>query len=166
MLITDLIKYFEGVKKNGQGFKALCPAHDDHNPSLSISQEEEKILINCHAGCNTESIMQQIGLELTDLFNNSEMPTLEKKPQTRQIEPIEPRLIEELHQGCTKDAQQYLEKQRAITSDVVARYKIGIQNKNDQEFGLNKRCCEILYILWLIAMSFCAPQSPSEHRFV
>ena len=132
MLITDLIKYFEGVKKNGQGFKALCPAHDDHNPSLSISQEEEKILINCHAGCNTESIMQQIGLELTDLFNNSEMPTLEKKPQTRQIEPIEPRLIEELHQGCTKDAQQYLEKQRAITSDVVARYKIGIQNKGER----------------------------------
>ncbi len=129
MLIDEILTYFDGVKKNGQGFNALCPAHDDHNPSLSISQAGDKILLTCHTGCDAESIMQQIGLELADLFNDSEMPPLENKPE---VKPIDSKLIEELHQSCTKEAQAYLQKQRAITPDVVERYKIGIQNRGER----------------------------------
>lgn len=32
--------YFKGLKTNAQNWvKALCPFHDDHNPSLSVSLE-------------------------------------------------------------------------------------------------------------------------------
>lgn len=129
MLIDEILTYFEGVKKNGQGFKALCPAHDDHNPSLSIDQKGGKILLTCHTGCHTESIMQQIGLEVADLFNESKMLPLEKQVAGK---PIDPTLIEELRQACTKEVQEYLKKQRAITPDIVERYKIGLQNKGER----------------------------------
>jgi 5S rRNA maturation endonuclease (ribonuclease M5) len=30
---------------------AKCPAHKDNNPSLSIREEDGKVLVHCHAGC-------------------------------------------------------------------------------------------------------------------
>ena len=38
--LLDALHRTNGVEAtpSGQGWKALCPAHDDHNPSLSISE--------------------------------------------------------------------------------------------------------------------------------
>ncbi len=47
---------------------ALCPAHADNSPSLSIKEDDDRILINCFSGCSTESICTAIGLALKDLF--------------------------------------------------------------------------------------------------
>jgi hypothetical protein len=46
-----------------------CPAHDDRNPSLSVSEGSDgRVLLHCHAGCTTEAIVRSIGLDLKDLF--------------------------------------------------------------------------------------------------
>ena len=47
-----------------------CPAHDDRNPSLSVSigRDRDRVVMNCHAGCPLESILETIGLLPTDLF--------------------------------------------------------------------------------------------------
>ncbi|MEE8484983.1 MAG: AAA family ATPase [Acidimicrobiia bacterium] len=58
---------------------ALCPAHDDHNPSLSLAAAEESVLINCHAGCTTEAIVEALGLSVADLFDIPE-PTVDGLP--------------------------------------------------------------------------------------
>jgi len=34
---------------------ALCPAHDDRNPSLSIQLADDRILIHCFAGCSPQT---------------------------------------------------------------------------------------------------------------
>jgi hypothetical protein len=48
---------------------SLCPAHDDNNPSLSITEVTDgKVLLCCHAGCETEAIVQALGLTMSDLF--------------------------------------------------------------------------------------------------
>lgn len=55
--------------RSGNGYKTLCPAHDDHNPSLTISKNSEgKILLCCHAGCQYKEILAATGLTATDLF--------------------------------------------------------------------------------------------------
>lgn len=48
---------------------ALCPAHDDRTPSLSIGRGEDGcVLLRCHAGCTPQIIADVIGLKMTDLF--------------------------------------------------------------------------------------------------
>ena len=41
-----------GGNKQGKGFQARCPCHDDKHASLSIADGEDgKLLLYCHAGC-------------------------------------------------------------------------------------------------------------------
>ena len=56
-------------RKSGTGWQSRCPAHDDHNASLSVSTGADgRILLKCHAGCSAENIVAALGLTLGDLF--------------------------------------------------------------------------------------------------
>jgi putative DNA primase/helicase len=59
----------ESVHKNGSGFKARCPAHDDRNPSLTIHEGDDgKVLLHCHAGCDSSKVVRALGLSWKDLM--------------------------------------------------------------------------------------------------
>jgi DNA polymerase I len=61
-----------GVEERNGYFAALCPAHIDHNPSLHIKEigenDNRKVLLTCHAGCDTEKVLKGAGLKWEDLF--------------------------------------------------------------------------------------------------
>ena len=62
----------KGVKKNGKGWLALCPAHDDHQASLSITEGEDgRVLIKDFGGCATADVCAAMGLTLVDLAPRS-----------------------------------------------------------------------------------------------
>ena len=47
--------------RSAGGFVAQCPAHNDRNPSLSISETKEgKILVKCHAGCSNDAVVDAL----------------------------------------------------------------------------------------------------------
>ena len=53
---------------------ACCPAHDDHNPSLSITElSDGRILMKCWAGCEVTSVVSALGLRMCDLMPNPEI---------------------------------------------------------------------------------------------
>ncbi|GAB4384135.1 MAG: hypothetical protein Kow0022_05810 [Phycisphaerales bacterium] len=57
------------AKRNGNGWHARCPAHDDRRPSLSIAEGDDgRALVNCHAGCTPQAIVEAVGLNLADLM--------------------------------------------------------------------------------------------------
>jgi putative DNA primase/helicase len=57
------------VRKSGAGWSAQCPAHEDRNPSLSVSEGEDgRVLLTCHAGCELADIVHALGLSIKDLF--------------------------------------------------------------------------------------------------
>lgn len=56
-----------------------CPAHADGTASLSIKESDGKILITCHAGCSTESVLSSLGLKLSDLFSSPRADAPSKK---------------------------------------------------------------------------------------
>jgi hypothetical protein len=65
----DFLNLLDGVRKNSQGSSACCPAHDDSNPSLSISLGNDgRVLLHCHAGCTVGEICEALGLHVRDLF--------------------------------------------------------------------------------------------------
>jgi hypothetical protein len=83
--IEEVLARFNEVTPVGSGWSALCPAHDDRSPSLSIGEGDDgRILLKCHAGCDTEVILDAAGLQWEDLFNprqgGSGMPTRRQEP--------------------------------------------------------------------------------------
>ena len=73
--IDLLLSRLKGAKQNGSphSWTALCPAHDDRHPSLSITNTDDgTVLLKCHADsrCTTEAIVDALGLEMRNLFPN------------------------------------------------------------------------------------------------
>ena len=66
--IDDVVQALEAKGCNpqpsGAGFKACCPAHDDHNPSLSVFPGDKGgVGIKCHSqGCAYKAILEALGL--------------------------------------------------------------------------------------------------------
>jgi len=66
--LKKFLKEFDGLKKvKDNHWRAKCPGHDDKNPSLSITLKDNRILLKCHAGCETETILERIGKTFFDL---------------------------------------------------------------------------------------------------
>lgn len=76
MTIDEIRPLLHGLKQVGKGqYKACCPAHDDKNPSLSISETENgHVLLNCFAGCSQEAIANSLGVSAGKL-----KPSLQSK---------------------------------------------------------------------------------------
>ena len=65
----------KGLRGSGSGYLALCPAHDDHHPSLSIrGADDGRILLHCWAGCQTAAVLDALGLTWPDLFPATSRP--------------------------------------------------------------------------------------------
>ena len=50
------------AKKCGDGWIDTCPAHQDNNPSLSITYRDGKLLLKCFAGCSFDEIIRCVGV--------------------------------------------------------------------------------------------------------
>jgi hypothetical protein len=76
--VEMVLDRFEGVEKNGAGWKARCPVaghgrgRGDRNPSLHIGEGDNgRVLIICWAGCDTEDVLNAVGLQMNELFPRS-----------------------------------------------------------------------------------------------
>jgi CHC2 zinc finger len=71
------------VKQVGAGkWMALCPAHEDRSPSLSVRDTDNgRVLVYCFAGCGAGDVLNSIGLRLSDLFDG---PIAHHLPAVRQ----------------------------------------------------------------------------------
>ncbi|HPC97326.1 MAG TPA: AAA family ATPase [Sedimentisphaerales bacterium] len=64
-----VLSKLQDAKRNGSGWIARCPAHDDGRASLSVAVGEDgRALVHCHAGCTPEAIVSAMGLKLADLM--------------------------------------------------------------------------------------------------
>lgn len=68
MTFEEFTGHFEVKKRGTNSVQAICPAHDDHQASLTITREKDKILMHCHAGCSNEDILSRVGLKKSDMF--------------------------------------------------------------------------------------------------
>jgi hypothetical protein len=68
---------------------ARCPAHDDRNPSLSVSVKEGKLLLHCFAGCPAEAVLNAVGLSWRDLWEGEAWRPLPSRPKPK-LEPKGP----------------------------------------------------------------------------
>lgn len=88
MNLESILNQLNKVRPNGNGYMACCPAHDDHSPSLTVSEgDDERILLKCFAGCETEAIVSALGLSLSDLFPPKKTQALPKQKSNKDKQP-------------------------------------------------------------------------------
>lgn len=70
---NKLLARLDRAKETGRGqYMALCPAHDDGSPSLSVRETSDgTLLVHCFAECQTADVMAAVGLTMADLFPDS-----------------------------------------------------------------------------------------------
>ncbi len=79
MTTQEVLDCLKNVKRQGDGWIAHCPGHEDHRASLSIaSGSDGRTLLRCHAGCSVDTICEALGIKLTDLFARSHTTDVHK----------------------------------------------------------------------------------------
>lgn len=67
--LDEVLRHLKSARKSGSQWAALCPAHDDSSPSLAISEGDDgRVLLHCHAGCDTKDVVRHLGLSMADLM--------------------------------------------------------------------------------------------------
>lgn len=81
MTINDFSNYFDGVRWSGNSkFQARCPCHDDKQASLSVCiGDKGGIILNCFAGCDTQAILDKLGLSFSDISGDREKKPFQRK---------------------------------------------------------------------------------------
>jgi len=138
MELRAFLELLQGVKPNGQGYEALCPAHNDKNPSLSVSEGEDgRILLKCFGGCSYDDILKAMGLVSRDLFapnsDNGGVKSAAKKRKQLEPEPIGDVVVEKLHEALSEKARDYLRGERMLTDEVINQYQLGIEERSGEK---------------------------------
>lgn len=81
----DFISHFKVIRRRGDTCDCLCTGHEDKQPSLQITQDGNKILVHCKAGCKAAQVMEGTGLSMTDLFLRDDQDAHRKKPASAML---------------------------------------------------------------------------------
>ena len=106
MNLERVLARLQGVRRNGEQWVARCPAHADKSPSLSLRDENGKVLFHCFAGCTVEDICAALEIKVSELFS---------KP--RELHKSEPRIVREAQKRITglRNRLSPSDRQRAVT---------------------------------------------------
>lgn len=139
--IVDVMSRYITLEKKGKDYKAICPFHDDHDPSLSISTDKQifKCFVCCTGG-NVFTFVQKIEnisfleavCKVAELIHYPlHMDTSQFQPKVNQNQPLYDCvqsyirfLTYELQSENGESVKRYL-SQRKINEDIIKRFEIG-----------------------------------------
>lgn len=133
MRFDEFIKHFQGAQRRGERtVNVICPYHRDDKASLSISEGNDRILMHCHAGCDTKEILAAVGLKESDLFYDEKV-----KPEKTWRDKL---LSERQYQGRSIEAvydytdakEKYLYSKIRFTGKVIRYFTIDYKNDTYQ----------------------------------
>lgn len=148
--IVDVISHYVPLSRKGKSFKCVCPFHDDHDPSLSISQEKQLYhCFVCHAGGNVFTFVQKYEnisyveailkvAAMAGIKIDYDISGLEKKkvdPHIQSLHQVLQSSVDycsyELQSMEAKPIKQYL-YQRGLSDAIIEKFAIGyhpLENK-------------------------------------
>ena len=69
--ITERLAEVTGYRPARDGDCWRCPAHDDRDPSLSVSHGHRGPVLHCHAGCSVNAVLDRLDLPASALFDDA-----------------------------------------------------------------------------------------------
>ncbi len=159
--IVDVIARYIPLEKRGKNYFAICPFHDDHNPSMSISEEKQiYTCFVCGASGNVFNfvmnyenisfisavmkVAQLVGVKLNVKETHTKKKTNDEYDNYyKMFDVVNKYYKNNIKSAYGKMAVKYL-NDRKITDDIINEFEIGLSlNDNSvskmlQEKGYNK----------------------------
>ena len=150
--IVDIISEYLPIEQKGKNYFAICPFHDDHNPSMSISPEKQiytcfvcgesgnvfNFVMNYEKISFTEAVLKvanKVGISLDYKVSISKPNVISKYDKFYKMFDISKKYYQNnINTVYGKNAIEYLNK-RNITNDIIKEFEIGL-SLNDN--SLNK----------------------------
>ena len=147
--IVDIISGYLQVSPKGKNHVALCPFHDDHNPSLTISREKQIFsCFRCHTSGNVftfvmdyenvsfveavQIVANKIGYQLN--VNQIADKTVSKFQEDYEIYDFATKYYaNNLFSQVGNTAREYLHN-RGITLDIIKEFNLGLALENLDNF--------------------------------
>lgn len=133
MNAQDVLDRLEKVTGSKGKWMACCPAHQDKSPSLAVTETDDRVLVHCFSGCDTQDVTAAIGLNVADLFYNK-LAGAEMTERKRQR--FEEVLKSERIQVAIINAVEKVE--RPLTTHERDRRSLGQQRINKIEGALHE----------------------------
>jgi hypothetical protein len=73
--LYNVLDRLNNIREEGGGYRASCPVpghgkgRGDQDPSLTVKQDDGRVLIKCFAECEPEKVVEALGLSMADLFD-------------------------------------------------------------------------------------------------
>lgn len=150
--IVDVISEYLPIEQKGKNYFAICPFHDDHNPSMSISPEKQiytcfvcgesgnvfNFVMNYEKISFTDAVVKianKVGISLDYKVSASKPNVVSKYDKFYKMFDISKKYYQNnINTVYGKSAIEYLNK-RNITTDIIKEFEIGL-SLNDN--SLNK----------------------------
>lgn len=95
-------------------WKALCPAHQDTYPSLSIRRGDRAWMYKCWSGCSIQAICEALDIKVSSLwFDNSKAPKPNNNFHKEMVFIYENQI--DKTQRTEKDLQDYLVSKKKLS---------------------------------------------------
>lgn len=141
--IVDIISHYVPLTRKGKSFKCVCPFHDDHDPSLSVSQEKQIFhCFVCGSGGNVFTFVQKYekvsfveavakvaklaGIDIT--IDTSDISKPKVDPRIASLYKVHQEAIDfcsyELDSIEAKPIKQYL-YDRGLSDDIIRKFQLG-----------------------------------------
>ena len=151
--IVDVISSYVSLEKKGKNYFGLCPFHDDHSPSMSVS--EDKKIYTCFVCGNTGNVFQfvqnyenvsfleavKIVAEKNGIDVNIDLKTNTKYDKFYNAYDLAIKYYQNnIKTTEGKKALEYLHK-RGLNDDLIKEFDIGYANKTNDTLSkllLNK----------------------------
>ena len=139
--IVDVMSRYITLEKKGKDYKAICPFHDDHDPSLSISTDKQifKCFV-CGTGGNVFTFVQKIEnisfleavCKVAELIHyplhmdksQFQLKVDQNQPLYDCVQSYIRFLTYELQSENGESVKRYLKKKK-INEDIIKRFEIG-----------------------------------------
>jgi hypothetical protein len=124
MSARDILDRVSKYRATGKGkWIAVCPAHSDNSPSLSITElPDTRVLLHCHAGCGALDVLTAIGLS----WDAAMPPEQHPQPHYRSTDRRHNSSLDDFIVELAEDAKAH---GRKLTATDKERYKLALKRK-------------------------------------
>ncbi len=141
--IVDVISSYINLEPKGKNFFGICPFHDDHNPSMSVSKDKQiYTCFVCGASGNVFTFIQNyenvsfpeaVSVVASKIGYNLKYQKNAIGPNKELYEIIDittKYFINNLNSAYGKEAKDYLKK-RQLNEDIIKEFNIGVALGNN-----------------------------------